>query len=112
MSCGNTLARRQLTRGDVLWLHIRYILRKYNGESTKTERWSEILATQLEKSNWRIQVPVNVAMEEPRSRVVREEPDRYFVPSVTNTHNISDDRVVEIVRRIPCAPDYMEIMPM
>jgi hypothetical protein len=37
-------------------------------------------------------------MEEPRSRIVREEPDRHFVPTVTDTHDISNDRVIEVVR--------------
>ena len=57
-------------------------------------------------------MPIDVAMEEPRSRIVREEPDCHFIPSVTNTHDISDHRVVEVVRRVASAPDYVEIMPM
>jgi len=82
-----------IRRGDVLRRHIRDILRKDNSKAS-------------------IQVPIDVAMEEPRSRIVREEPDCHFIPSVTNTHDISDHRVVEVVRRVASAPDYMEVMPM
>ena len=57
-------------------------------------------------------MPIDVAMEEPRSRIVREEPDRDFVPSVTNTHDISNNRVVEVVGRVARTPDYVEIVPM
>jgi hypothetical protein len=51
-------------------------------------------------------------MEEPWSRVVGEEPDCDFISSVTNTHDISDDRVVEVVGRVTSAADYVEVMPM
>ena len=57
-------------------------------------------------------MPIDVAVEEPRSRIVCEEPDGDVVPGVTHTHDISDDRVVEVVGRAPCATDYIEIMPM
>jgi hypothetical protein len=57
-------------------------------------------------------VPIDVAVEEPRSRIVREETDREFVTGVTHTHDITDDRVVVVVGRVPCAPDYIEIMSM
>jgi hypothetical protein len=57
-------------------------------------------------------MPIDMAVEEPRSRIVREEPDRDFVSRVTHTYDISNDRIVEVVGRISCAPDYMEIMPV
>ena len=57
-------------------------------------------------------MPIDVAMEEPRSRVVGEEPDCDFITSVTNTHDVSDDRVVEVVGRVTSGADYVEIMPM
>jgi hypothetical protein len=62
--------------------------------------------------NSRIQVPVDVAMEDPRSSIVREEPDRHFIPSSTNSYDISNNRVIEVVRRVTSTPDYMEVMPM
>ena len=52
-------------------------------------------------------------MEEPRARVVRKEPDCDIVPgAVTNTHDITDDRVVEVVARVASAADHVEIVPM
>jgi hypothetical protein len=52
-------------------------------------------------------------MEEPRSRVVREEPDGDFIIStITNRHHISDNRVVEVVGRTIGAADYVEIVPV
>jgi len=51
-------------------------------------------------------------MEEPRSRVVGEEPDCDFITSVTNTHDVSDDRVVEVVGRVTSGADYVETMAM
>ena len=61
----------------------------------------------------RIQVPINVAMEEPRARVVRKEPDCDIVPSAsTNTDNITNNRVDEVVARVASAADHVEIVPM
>jgi hypothetical protein len=57
-------------------------------------------------------VPIDVAMEDPRPRIVCEEPDRDFVPGVTSTYNISNDRVIKVVRRVTSTPNYMEVMPM
>ena len=57
-------------------------------------------------------MPIDMAVEEPWSRIVREEPDRDFISRVTHTHDISYDRIVEVVRGIPGAPDDMEIMPV
>ena len=57
-------------------------------------------------------MPINVAVEEPRSRIVREESDRDFISNVTYTHDISNNRVLEVVQLAPCAPNHMEIMPV
>jgi hypothetical protein len=35
-----------------------------------------------------------------------------FISGVPDTYNISNNGVVEVVGRVPCAPDYVEIMPM
>ena len=52
-------------------------------------------------------------MEEPRSRIVREEPDGDFIIStITNRHHISDNGVVEVVGRTIGAADYVEIVPV
>ena len=58
-------------------------------------------------------MPIDVAMKEPRSRVVREEPDGDFIITTTpNRHYISDNRVVEIVGRTIGAANYVEVVPV
>jgi len=52
-------------------------------------------------------------MEEPRSRIVGEEPDSdLIITTITNRHHISDDRVVEVVGSTIGAADYMKTVPM
>ena len=51
-------------------------------------------------------------MEEPRSRIVGEEPDCDVIPSVANTHDISDDWIDEVVGRVTSAADHMKIVPV
>ena len=52
-------------------------------------------------------------MEEPRSRIVGEEPDSdLIITTITNRHHISDDRVVEVVGCTIGAADYMKTVPM
>ena len=61
------------------------------------------------KYNIRIQVPVDVTVEEPRARVVGEEPNRYDVSrSSAGAHDIANDRVVVVVGRVSSAPDHEE----
>jgi len=82
-----------LVRDRVRCWHVRDILSKDNGEAS-------------------IQMPIDVAMEEPWSRVVGEETDCDFISRVANTHDISDDSVVEVVGRVTSAADDVEVMPM
>ena len=58
------------------------------------------------------QMPINVAMEEPRARVVSEESDRDIITRVADAHDVADDRVVIVVRRITSTSDYGESMAM
>ena len=51
-------------------------------------------------------------MEEPRSRIVGEEPDCDVIPSVANTHDISDDWIDEVIGRVTSATDHVEVMAM
>lgn len=61
------------------------------------------------KYDIRIQVPVDVTVEEPRARVVGEEPNRYDISRTgTSAHDIANDRVVEVVGRVSSAPDDVE----
>ena len=58
----------------------------------------------------RAQVPVNVTVEEPRARVVREEPDRDIVASVADAYDVADNGIHKVVRRTASAADYGEGM--
>ena len=60
----------------------------------------------------RSQVPINVAVEEPRARVVGEEPDCDTISGLADVHDVADDRVFKVVRRITSTPDYGERMAM
>ena len=57
-------------------------------------------------------MPIDVAMKEPRSNIVREEPDGDFITTITNRHHITDDRVVKVVGKTIGAADYVEIVPV
>jgi hypothetical protein len=57
-------------------------------------------------------VPVDVAVEEPGPVVVGKEANRDIVPSITNTHDIPDNRVVEVVGCITGAADHIKVVPV
>ena len=57
-------------------------------------------------------MPVNVAVEEPRAGIVGKETNRDIIPSVTNTHDISNNRVVKVVGGVTSAADHMEVVAM
>ncbi len=63
------------------------------------------------KCDLRVQVPVDVAVEEPRARVVGEESDSYKVGFASaDAHDVADDRVDEVVGIVSSAPNHMEGM--
>jgi hypothetical protein len=45
----------------------------------------------------RVQVPVIVAAEDPRARVIREEPDRDLITSVPDAYDVADDGIFKVV---------------
>ena len=57
-------------------------------------------------------MPIDVAVEEPRTRVVGEETDGDIVPHITDAHDVTDYGIDEVVGRIPTAADYPEGMPV
>ena len=61
-----------------------------------------------QKNDGRIQVPVNVAVEEPRAGVVREEADRDIVTGVADAHDVPNHGIVEVVRGIASATEHVE----
>lgn len=60
----------------------------------------------------RVQVPINMAMEEPRARVVREESDRDIITGVADAHDVAEDRVRVVVRGITRAAYNSKRMTM
>ena len=57
-------------------------------------------------------MPINVAVEEPWARIVREESDCDIVSSIADTHNIATYGVIVVVGRIPSAANYGEGVPV
>ena len=67
------------------------------------------------KRNWldsRLQVPIDVAVEEPRARVVSPEPERNIIGRGAGAYDVAHDGVVEVVRRVARAADDAECMSM
>ena len=65
-----------------------------------------------ERDDERSQVPVDMAMEEPWTRVVSVESDGDIVTRISYAHDVADDRINEVVGRVPGAPDHIEVVPM
>ena len=59
-----------------------------------------------------VQVPVNVAVEEPWARVICEEPNCNVIAGVAHAHDVADDWVNKVVRVISSTADYVERMSM
>jgi hypothetical protein len=57
-------------------------------------------------------VPVDVAVEEPGPVVVGNEANRDIVPSMTNIHDIPDNRVDVVVGCITSAADHIKVVPV
>ena len=58
------------------------------------------------------QVPVNMAVQEPRTRVVSEEPDRDIIIRVADAHDVADDRVDKVISRVSRTPYHVECVPV
>ncbi len=57
-------------------------------------------------------MPINVAVEEPRTRVVGEEADRDVVTGITDTHDVADYGIFIVVGGVTSAADNPEGMPV
>ena len=55
-------------------------------------------------------MPVNVAVEEPRARVIRVETERHVVTGLSDVNDIAPDWVVVVVRRAACDADDVQRM--
>jgi hypothetical protein len=53
-------------------------------------------------------MPINVAVEEPRARIVSFESDRDVIARVPDAHDIAFDGVVEVISGVAGAADDVE----
>jgi hypothetical protein len=58
------------------------------------------------------QVPIDVAVQEPRTRIVSEESERHIIPCISHAHDVADDWVVIVVSRTSSTADHVEVAPM
>ena len=57
-------------------------------------------------------MPIDVAVQEPRSSIVSEESDGHIIPRISHAHDIADHRVVIVVSRISSAANHVEVVPV
>lgn len=55
-------------------------------------------------------MPVNVAVEEPRTRIICAEPERHIVSCIANADDVTSNRVGVVVRRAASHTDNIEVM--
>jgi hypothetical protein len=60
----------------------------------------------------RVQVPVDVAVEEPGTWIIGEEPNCDIITGVADAHDIPDNRIDKVVRGVAGAADNVEGMTM
>jgi len=90
-----------------LGLHVGNIFSKDDGEATIVAHIRRENSGKTVKYG-RVQVPVNVAVEEPWPRVIGVEADRKIVASLAHAHDVADDGIVKVVGGISSATDHME----
>ena len=56
------------------------------------------------------QMPINVAVEEPRASIVSDEAEGHLVTSNTGVNNVTDDRIVPVILGAARATDNPEGM--
>jgi len=73
--------------------HVRDILRKYHREAL-------------------LQVPIDMAVEEQWAGPVSHESDRSTIVGVSDAHDVADDGIGKVIRRVSRAADDVEVVPM
>jgi hypothetical protein len=92
--CPKTLIR---TRRDDLLLYVRNILRENNSKATRAPQ-AVSMGSLVRRPNIRIQVPVDVTVQEPWPGVVSEEPNSHDVGGAcSDAHDIANDGVDEVI---------------
>ena len=102
----------QRTICEVHCRHVGNILSKDDGKATRSARQHNSTITYRSADHERGQVPVNVTVEEPRARVVREEPDSDIITSVADAHDVAEDRIIIVIRTVTSAAYNSEGMSM
>ena len=74
--------------------------------------WRVRIKTYRRMDHERVQVPINVAVEEPRARIVSKEPDRDIIAIAAHAHDVANDRIIKVVCRITSTADYGERVTM
>jgi hypothetical protein len=102
----------QRTICKLLRRHVGNILRKDDSKTTRLAHQHNRTIPYPNTDHERVQVPVDVAMEEPRARVVREEPDCDIITEVADVHDVAEDGIVIVVRGVTTAAYNSERMSM
>ena len=100
----------RLTRRVDRRRHIRNIFCNYRREAPRGETYID-----TRKRGWLdslCQVPIDMAVEEPRARVVSYEPERNIIGRAASAYDVAHNGIVEVVRRVACATDDVEGMSM
>ena len=92
-------------------VHVRNIFSENNSKAPRAQKRSaSAIEHNCDEADIRIQMPVDVAVEEPWARVVGEEPDGDLINcgAGANAYDVAHDGVVPVVYRAVRATDYVE----
>jgi hypothetical protein len=82
---------------------------KTTAKPLRRHKCSSSARIRLEERNDELaQVPIDMAMEKPWTKVVSEESDGDIVTGISYVHDVTDDGIIKVVGRVPGAPDHME----
>ena len=104
-------AGEQLTGRVDLARYIRNILSHDNGKATKRRALQYTNHDDGRRNDRRVQVPIDVAVEEPRARIVGDEADGdLIICASANAYDVAHDWVDPVVLRAVRATDDVECM--
>jgi hypothetical protein len=59
-----------------------------------------------------VEMPVDMAVEQPRPRVINRKTEGNFISCSTNADYVTYNSVIPVIGTVPCTADDMEIMTM